>query len=367
MSGCVCVEPGISPIVFNDYAYSAGNGCVQCNRQAHAHQIAGDNAARISMLIVALFAVLAAFAGARAEAQAFPVKPVRFIVPFPSGGGNDIVVRIIGQKLSDVWRRPVVVDYRPGAGGIVGTEIAVKSPPDGYTMVLSSIALAFNTALYKKLPYNTIRDLAPVTLAASQPSMLVVNPVLPVKSVRELVTLAKSRPGSIAYASGGSGSGSHLAAELLKLLAGIQVTHVPYKGAGPALIDLLGGQVEMMVSVVASTFPHVKAGRLHALAVTGAKRSPIAPDIPTLSEAGITEYEFNTWYGIQVPAKTPPKIINKLNSEVGRILQLPDVRERYASAGLDPLVGTPAEFGSLIRSEIVKWSKVVKAAGVTAD
>lgn len=336
-------------------------------RPTDTDQIAEGNAIRLSMTLVALCVILQGFSGGSAEAQAFPAKPIRFIVPFAPGGGNDILARVIGQKLSDAWRRPVVVDNRPGAGGMVGTDLAVKSPPDGYTMVLSSTALAFNTALYKKLPFDTIRDLAPVTLIASQPSILVVNPVLPVRSVKELVALAKSKPGMINYASGGSGSGSHLAAELLKLLAGIDITHVPYKGAGPALINLLGGQVQIMVSVMAATLPYVKAGKLHALAVTGARRSPLAPDIPTLSESGVTEYEFETWYGIQVPAKTPRPIIDKLNAEVARILQLPDVRERYAAGGLDPLANTPDEFGGLMRSEIAKWSKVVKAAGITEE
>ncbi|MBI3068034.1 MAG: tripartite tricarboxylate transporter substrate binding protein [Betaproteobacteria bacterium] len=302
--------------------------------------------------LVLLCAALAGFAGG-AAGQTYPSKPIRFIVPFAPGGGTDIVARIIGQKLNDTWGPPVVVDNRPGAGSAVGTGLAAEAPADGYTIVMSSIALAINATLRKKLSYDTLRDFAPVTLVASQPNILVVNPALPVKSVN--------------YASGGNGTGPHLATELLKLLAGIDITHVPYKGNGPALTDLLGGQVQMMMSVMAAAQPFVKAGKLRALAVTGAARSPVAPGIPTLAEAGVTGYEFITWYGVQVPAKTPPPIINRLNSEITRILQLPDVRERFAAGGLDPVASTPEEFGALIRSEIVKWAKVVKATGATAQ
>lgn len=321
---------------------------------------------RRGVMLIALSAALTGFTD-DAAASAYPDKPVRFIVPFAPGGGTDIVARIIAQKLNDAWGRPVIVDNRPGAGSTIGTELAVNAQPDGYTMVLNSISLAFSATLYKALPYDAVRDLAPVTLVATQPNMLVVNPRLPVTSVRELVALAKSKPGTITYASGGSGSGPHLATELLKMLTGIDVTHVPYKGTGPALADLLSGQVQMMVAVTASALPHVKAGKLRALAVTGATRSAVVPDIPTVAEAGVTGYEFKTWYGIQVPARTPRAVIHRLNIEVSRILRLPEVIGRFSAAGLEASASTPEEFGALIRSEIAKWAKVVRASGTTVE
>jgi tripartite-type tricarboxylate transporter receptor subunit TctC len=296
-------------------------------------------------------------------AQSYPAKPVRFIVPYAPGGGTDIVARIIGQKLSDAWGLPVVIDNRPGAGSTVGTALAVRAPADGYTLVMSSISLAFDTTIYKDLPYDPVRDLAPVGLVASQPNILAVHPSLGVKSVSELLAHAKARPGAINYASGGNGSGPHLATELLKMLAGINITHVSYKGTGPALNDLLGGQVQMMIAVMASTLPHVASGKLRGLAVTGAARSPSAPDIPTIAESGVPNYEFNTWYGIQVPAGTPVAVVNQLNAEVLRVVRSPDVRARFAAGGLEPRAGTPDEFGALVRSEIAKWSKVAATIG----
>lgn len=330
-----------------------------------SHIIRHTTMKRCVMLIV-LSAPLIGFMSDVA-ASAYPEKPIRFIVPFAPGGGTDIVARIIAQKLNDAWGRPVIVDNRPGAGSTIGTALAVNAQPDGYTMVLSSISLAFSTTLYKALPYDVARDLAPVTLVATQPNMLVVNPRLPVTSVGELVGLAKAKPGTITYASGGNGSGPHLATELLKLLTQIDITHVPYKGTGPALADLLSGQVHMMVSVTASALPHVKAGKLRALAVTGATRSAVAPELPTVAEAGVTGYEFKTWYGVQVPAKTPRAVIHQLNAEVSRILRRPEVIGRFSTAGLEASPSSPEEFGALIRSEIAKWAKVVQASGTTVE
>jgi tripartite-type tricarboxylate transporter receptor subunit TctC len=296
----------------------------------------------------------------------YPTKSIRFIVPFTPGGGTDLIARILGQKLSEVLRQPVVVDNRPGAGSTIGTGLAAAAPPDGYTLLMSSISIAFDTTLYKQLPYDPLRDLAPVSLVATQPNMVVVNPSLPVKTMKELLALAKAKPGSINYASAGNGSGPHLATELLKLMAGIDITQINYKGTGPALNDLLGGQVQMMVSVVASAIPQVKAGRLRALAVTGGTRSPAVPDIPTVAESGVAGYEFNTWYGVQVPAKTPRAIIDRLNAETRRIVSEPDVLERFAAAGLDPLSSSPEQFGAMIRSEIAKWTKVAAAIDAAA-
>lgn len=314
---------------------------------------------------VVLYGALSSVMGS--ASAAYPDRPVRFIVPFAPGGGTDIVARIIAHKLNDAWGRPVIVDNRSGAGSTIGTEIAVKAPPDGYTMVLSSISLAFNVTIYKTLPFDPVRDLAPVTLVAVQPNMLVVNPRVPVRSVKELVALAKSKPGGLRYASGGNGSGPHLATELLKVLAQIDLTHVPYKGTGPALIDLLSGQVDMMIAVTAAALPHVKGGKLHALGVTGAERSAVAPGIPTVAEAGVPDYEFKTWYGIQVAARTPRTIVNRINSDVSRVLKLPEVVDSFVGAGLEPRASTPEEFASLVRSEIEKWAKVIKASGATIE
>lgn len=301
-----------------------------------------------------------AAAGA-AAAQAYPAKSIRFIVPFTPGGGTDLIARIVSQKLNAAFAQPVIVDNRPGAGSTIGTALAAAAPPDGYTLLMSSISIAFDTTLYKKLPYDPLRDLAPVSMVATQPNIVVVNPSLPVKSVRELVALAKAKPGAINYASAGVGSGPHLATELLKLMAGIDITQINYKGTGPALNDLLGGQVQMMIGVIAATMPVIKAGRLRALAVTGNARSPALPDIPTVDESGISGYEFSTWYGIQVPAKTPRAVIERLNAEVIRILGERDVQEHMAAAGLDPLSSTPGQFGAKIREEIEKWTRVAAA------
>jgi len=296
-------------------------------------------------------------------AQSYPNKAVRFVVPYAPGGGTDLVARILGQKLSAVWSQPVVIDNRPGAGSTVGTALVVKSPADGYTMVMSSISLAFDTLIYKGLPYDPVRDLAPVALVATQPNILTIHPSLAVNSVSELLAQARARPGAINYASAGSGSGPHLATELLKMLSGINVTHIAYKGTGPALNELLGGQVQMMISVMASTLPHVVSGKLRGLAVTGSSRSASAPNIPTIAESGVANYEFNTWYGIQVPAGTPPSVIGKINVDTLRVLQEADLRVRFAAGGLEPLSSTPAEFGVLMRSEMTKWAKVAAAIG----
>jgi tripartite-type tricarboxylate transporter receptor subunit TctC len=297
-------------------------------------------------------------------AATYPDRPVRLIVPYSTGGGTDIVARVVAQKLTELWGRAVVVDNRPGAGDTLGTALAVQAPADGYTLVMSSISLAFDPAIYEHLPYDPVRDLAPVALVASQPNMLVVNPALGVTSIAQLIALAKARPGAINYASGGVGSGPHLATELFDQMAGIKLTHVPYKGTGPALTDLLGGQVELMICVTASSAPLVKAGKLRALAVTGARRSSLEPDLPTIAEAGVPGYEFNTWYGIEAPAGTPRPIIDRINADVVRAMQSPDVRTRLVAQGLEPLGSTPEEFRALIASEVAKWTQVARTIGI---
>ncbi len=302
-----------------------------------------------------------------AQAPNYPSRAIRMIVPFAPGGGSDIVARLIGVELSKGLGQPVVIDNRAGAGSTLGTDLTAKAPPDGYTIVLNNIGLAFNATLYQKLPYDTLKDLAPISLVATQPNLFVVHPSLPVKSVAEFLKLARARPGQITYASGGVGSGSHLAAELLILLTKVNLIHVPYQGTGPAVVDLLGGQVQMMVSTMASALPHAKAGKLRALGVTSAARSPAAPEVPTMIEAGVPGFEFTTWYAMLAPAGTPRPIIQKLNAELARISKVPDIADKFSTQGLDPLSSTPEAFGEYLKSEVDKWGKVVKATGARAE
>ena len=321
---------------------------------------------RAALSLAATLAILAPHA-ARA-ADAYPAKPVRFVVAFPPGGGTDIIARSIAQKLAERIAQQVVVDNRPGAGGNIGTDIVAKSAPDGYTMLMGSAGpLAINASLFGKMPFDPIKDLAPVTLAASTPNLLVVHPSLRVASVKELIALAKARPGEINFASSGHGTPAHLAGELFDSMAGVKMVHVPYKGAAPALADLLGGQVQLMFSTMPPALPHVKDGKLRALAVTSAKRSPAAPDLPTLDEIALPGFEANTWHGVVVPAGTPRAIIARLNREIVAILHLPDVVERFSSQGAEALGSTPEEFAAYIRSETLKWAKVVRDSGAKAE
>jgi tripartite-type tricarboxylate transporter receptor subunit TctC len=302
-----------------------------------------------------------------AAAQQYPTKAIRFVVPFAPGGGTDIIGRVVAQALNDALGQPVVVDNRGGAGSTLGTEIVAKSPADGYTILFGNISLAFNATLYTKLRYDTIRDLAPISLSAVQPNILVIHPGLPAKNLKEFIELARANPGKYNYASAGTGSGTHLAAELLKLQTKIDIVHVPYKGTGPALTDLLGGQINMMVSTFASALPHVKSGRMRALGVTTAKRSPAAPDVPTLIEGGVAGYDYSTWYGLLAPAGTPKPIIDMLNTTNRKVLARDDIKQKLESQGVDPIVNTPAEFSAYMKSETEKWGKVVKATGAKAE
>lgn len=301
-----------------------------------------------------------------AQAQ-YPNKPVRFILPFPPGGGTDTLGRIIGQKLSEAIGQQVVMDNRPGAGANIGAEIAAKSPADGYTLLMGNIAHAINVSLYRKLGYDLVRDFSPVTLIASTPNILVVHPSIPAKSVKDLIALAKARPNQLDYASSGSGSSAHLAAELFNNMAGVKMTHVPYKGGGPAVIALIAGQCSVGFATTPSVVSHVKAGKLRGLAVTSAQRSPATPELPTIGEAGLTGYEAGTWYGLLTPAGTPKEIIARLQAEVVKLLKYPDVKERLDATGFEPIGSSPEQFGAYIRSEIDKWAKVVKASGARAD
>lgn len=297
----------------------------------------------------------------------YPSKPIRFMVGYPAGGATDIIARIIGPKLTEYLGQQVVVDNRPGAGGIIASEVVAKAAPDGHTILLVTTSHGVNPTLYRKLPYDSVTSFAPVTQVAALQLVLVVNPALPARSVKELVELAKSRPGQFSFASSGSGQSLHLAAELFKTLAGIDIVHIPYKGSAPARTDLLGGQVQMMFESMIGVLPFVTSGKLRALAVSGAKRSPAAPNIPTMAEAGVPGYEASGWVGVLAPAGTPNAITSRLNIETVKALQTPEVNERFASNGAESVGSTPAQFSEFIKTEIAKWSKVVKASGARID
>jgi tripartite-type tricarboxylate transporter receptor subunit TctC len=289
------------------------------------------------------------------------------IVPYPPGGGTDIVGRMVAQKLAENFGQTVVIDNRGGAAGSIGSEIAAKSAPDGYTILMGNVAPnAINVSLYAKLGYDPVADFSPVSLVASTPNILVVQPSLAVKTVADLVVLAKAKPGTLNYPSAGLGSSSHLAGELFDNLAGVKMVHIPYKGGGPALTDLLGGQVQLMFATMPAAMPHVKSGRLRAVAVTSARRSPAMPELPTIGET-LKGYEAATWYGVLAPARTPRAVIMALHGEVVKILGVAETRDRLLLQGFEPVGGTPEEFAAYIKAEIAKWGRVIKAAGIKAE
>ena len=311
-----------------------------------------------------------AFAGwcAGALAQDWPSKPLRFIAPNLPGGPTDILARLIGQKLAESLGQPVVIENRAGAAGNIGTEAAAKAPPDGYTLVTGNNAtFGANVSLYKRLGFDPVKDFAPVILVATQPNILVVHPSLPVNSVRELIALAKARPGQLNYSGSGMGANAHLAAELFKSMTGTSIVHIPYKSAAPALTDLIAGQTQLMFATALSVVPYIKANRVRALGVTTAKRSRSVPDVPTIAEAGVPGFEASTWHGVLVPAGTPVAIVDRLNAEINRTLQQADVRDRLAALGAEIVGGTPKEFTDHIQREIPKWAKVIKIAGVQVE
>lgn len=302
-----------------------------------------------------------------ALAQSYPARPVRFIVPFGTGGAADITARVVAQKLSDSLGQSFVIDNRTGAGGIIGAELAAKSPPDGYTLVLGSFGThVANPSLHKKLPYDPITDFMPISLVAMVPSVLVVHPSVGAKTVAELIAIAKGKPGALSYASSGSGTGTHLAGELFKSMAGVSMVHVPYKSAGTAVSDLVGGQVQLMFSTVPSVISLIKAAKLRALGVTSAKRSEIVPDIPAIGES-LKGYEVGTWFGVLAPRGTPKPVVDVLAREIARITALPDVRERLTALGADPVGNTSEQFAQYIRAEIPRWAKVISAANIVPD
>jgi len=309
----------------------------------------------------------AAVAGA-VHAQTYPAKTVRLVLPYPPGGGADTLARPLVQKLSESMGQQIIVDNRGGAGGNVGMELVAKAPPDGYTLAFALTAqLAVNPALFKRLPYDPVRDYEPISLLASGPYLLVVHPSLPVKSVKDLIALAKSRRGQIQYASSGNGSGGHLAAELLKSMAKIDMVHIPYKGGGQALIDVLAGQVQILFAPPASCAQYVQAGRLRAIAVSTAKRSASLPDVPTIAESGVPGYDSGVWYAVVAPAGTPKDIVGKLHGEFVRALNTPEYHKLLVQNAIDPIGSTPEELGRFIKSELAKWAKVVKDANVHVD
>jgi len=302
-----------------------------------------------------------------AFAAAYPDKPVRMVVPFPPGGGTDVVARAIALKLTEQWGQSVVVDNRPGAASMVGTEMLARAVPDGYTLGFVSMSHTINPSIYKKLPFDPIADFSPVALAATAPNVLVVNPGVGAKSVAELVQIAKARPGKLNFPSSGNGGVSHLSMEMFRYAAGIDIVHVPYRGAGPALTALLANETQLMMATTPVALPQMKAGRLIALATTGLKRSSLAPEIPTVAEAGYPGFEADTWYGMLAPAKVPPALVNQANAAVTKMLTQADFKERLAHEGAQPAGGTPAQFATYIKSEIEKWAKIVRTAKVKIE
>jgi tripartite-type tricarboxylate transporter receptor subunit TctC len=299
--------------------------------------------------------------------ERYPTKPIRFILVSGPGSVSDVMMRMVGERLTAMWGQPVVVDMRSGAGGIIGVEIGSRAAPDGYTIVVVNTSFAINASLQRKTSYDPVKDFSPVTFLGSTPLLLVVHPSFPAHSVKELIAVAKSRPAQLSYGSPGIGSGWHLATELFKAMAGVDLTHVTYKGAAPAELDLMAGRIEMMFDNIVPALPHVKSGKLRALAVTGLRRSPLAPNVPTIDEAALAGYEYTGWFGAVVPAGTTRDIIAKLSSEIGKIMNMPEIEQRLSSMGLEPATSTPEQFGAYIKAQIAKWAKVIKQSGARIE
>ena len=307
-------------------------------------------------------------AATTAMAQAYPTKPVKLVVPFPPGGSLDITGRLLAQKLTEVWGQPVVVENKPGAGGNIGADLVAKSPSDGYTILLGALSThAVNPNLYAKMPYDAVKDFAPITLIAITPNVLVVNAASPVNNVREFIAYAKANPGKLAFGSGSNGSAGHLAGELFKVETGSDAVHVPFKGGAPATQALLAGDTQFMFDNLANAMAQVKAGKLKALAVTTAQRSPLVPELPTMAEAGLPGFDISTWYGLFAPAGTPPAVVAKWNADVAKILNSPDVRARLVADGAEPSPNTPEQFAQMIARELSKYARIVKASGAKVD
>ena len=319
---------------------------------------------RVLRILGFILAALVLAAPARAD---YPDKTIRIVVPYPPGGFNDTLGRIVAQKLTDDWGVPAVVENRPGGGTLIGTDLVAKAPPDGYTLLVVAFPFAVNPTLYAKLPYDTVKDFAPLILAGQAANLLVVNNDVPVKSVKELIDIAKTKPGTISYGSTGSGSSNHLSMELFRLMTGTSLIHVLYKGSAPMVTDLLGGHVQVAFDNVPNVVTQVKAGKLRALAITTPARDPSLPDIPTVAEAGVLGYEVGVWFGMVAPAATPPDVLAKLNAELNKILSMPDVKQKFADQGVNPVGGTREHFAQHITAQIEKWGKVVKESGAKVE
>jgi tripartite-type tricarboxylate transporter receptor subunit TctC len=318
--------------------------------------------------IMMVLSVLLAFPATAAAADSFPSKPAKIIVAFPPGAATDIVGRILAQKLADMWGQPVIVDNRAGASGTIGTDVVAKSPADGYTMLLGTLGnLSANPSLYRNLPFDMGRDFTPVSLVVMVNFVMVVHPSTPAKTVKELIALAKAQPGQLNYSSSGAGGLPHLAGELFKSMAGVDLVHISYKGSVPSFTDLLGGRITVTIDNLPLALPYIKSGRLRALAVVGPKRQPMLPDVPTMVEAGIPGYELTNWFGLMVPAGTPRDIVTRINTDVAKVLKMPDVRERLLGMAAEPVGSTPEQFSAFLKSETAKWAKVIKDGGITAE
>ncbi len=322
-----------------------------------------------TLAVAACLGVMAApVAPAHAQGAAYPTKPIRLVVPFPPGGATDILARAIAQRWSETLGQQVVVDNRPGAGGNIGSDLVAKSAPDGYTLLMGTVGThAINPSLYTKMPYDHIRDFAPVILVAGVPNVMEVNPSVPAHTVQEFIAYAKANPGKVNFASSGSGTSIHLSGELFKVMAGVEMTHVPYKGSAPALQDLLGGQVQVMFDNLPPSLPQIRSGKLRALAVTSATRSAALPDVPTIAESGLPGFEASSWFGVLAPAGTPPAIIARLNADGVKWLATPEAKEKMLTLGANAVGGSPEDFAAHIRAETAKWAKVVKDSGARAD
>jgi tripartite-type tricarboxylate transporter receptor subunit TctC len=321
---------------------------------------------KASRIVQAALITIAATSAAHAQAP-YPTRPVRLIVPSSAGGGSDIIARILSPKLSERLGQQIIVENRAGAGTMIGGDVVAKAAPDGYTLLMGIATLATNPAVFKKVPYNALTDFAPITQVLSAPNILVVHPSLPVKSVKEFLWFAEARPGQLNYASSGTGTNPHLCMELLLSMAKLKMVHIPYKGSAPAMIDVVGGQVAVTMATMLTGIPHVRSGRLRGLGVTSAKRTAVAPDVPTIAEAGVPGYEAVQWYGVLAPAHTPKEIVTRLNRELTAMLHSTEIKDRFAADGGDAAGNTPEEFGRFIRSETEKWARVAKTAGIKPE